>query len=44
MKETTRKTPRSRWENEIRMDLREIAGVAVQWIQLAQIGAGGGLL
>jgi hypothetical protein len=28
--------PRRRWENEIRMDLREIGWGSVEWIQLAQ--------
>jgi hypothetical protein len=32
--------PRCRWEDGIRM---EIAG-GVEWIQLVQVGAGGGLL
>jgi hypothetical protein len=28
--------PRRRWENEIRMDLREIGWGSVDWFQLAQ--------
>jgi hypothetical protein len=28
--------PRRRWEDEIRMDLREISWGSVEWIQLAQ--------
>jgi hypothetical protein len=28
--------PRRRWEDEIRMDLREIGWGSVDWIQLAQ--------
>jgi hypothetical protein len=29
-------TPRRRWEDKIRMDLREIGWVSKDWIQLAQ--------
>jgi hypothetical protein len=29
--------PRCRWENGIRMDLREIGWGSVEWIQLAQV-------
>jgi hypothetical protein len=36
--------PRRRWEDEIRMDLREIRWVSVDWIQVAQDRAGSGLL
>jgi hypothetical protein len=36
--------PRRRWENGIRMDLRETGCGSVDWIQLAQDGTGGGLL
>jgi hypothetical protein len=36
--------PRRRWEDGIRMDLREIGWGRVDWIQLAQVGTGGGLL
>jgi hypothetical protein len=28
--------PRHRWEDEIRMDLREIGWSCIEWIQLAQ--------
>jgi hypothetical protein len=35
--------PRHRWEDGIRMDLREICR-GVDWIQLAQDQVGGGLL
>jgi hypothetical protein len=35
--------PRRRWEDGIRMDLREI-GWGVEWMQLAQGRARGGLL
>jgi hypothetical protein len=35
--------PRRRWEDEIRMDLREIGLGDVDWIRLAQ-WTGGGLL
>jgi hypothetical protein len=30
------KRPRRRWEERIRMDLREIGWGSVEWIQLAQ--------
>jgi hypothetical protein len=36
--------PRRRWEDGIRMDLREIGCGNVDWIQLAQDRDGGGLL
>jgi hypothetical protein len=36
--------PRSRWEDGIRMDLRETGWGSVDWIQLAQDMKGGGLL
>jgi hypothetical protein len=36
--------PRRRWEDGIRMDLREIRWGSVDWIQLAQDRVGGGLL
>jgi hypothetical protein len=37
--------PRCRWEDGIRMDLREIGwGGGVQWINWLRIGAGGGPL
>jgi hypothetical protein len=35
--------PRHRWEDEIRMDLRETGWGSVEWIQLSQ-GSGCGLL
>jgi hypothetical protein len=36
--------PRRRWENGIRMDLREIGLEGVDWIRLPQDRTGGGLL
>jgi hypothetical protein len=36
--------PRHRWEDGIRMDLREFGWGSVHWIQLALYRAGGGLL
>jgi hypothetical protein len=36
--------PRRRWENVIRMDIREMGWGSVEWIQLLRIGTGGGLL
>jgi hypothetical protein len=36
--------PRRRWEDNIKMDLREIGFGDVDWIHLAQNRAGGGLL
>jgi hypothetical protein len=36
--------PRRRWEDGIKMDLREIGRGSVDWIQLAQDRTGGGLL
>jgi len=35
---------RRRWEDNIRMGLREIGWQSVDWIHLAQIGTNGGLL
>jgi hypothetical protein len=35
--------PGRRWDDGIRMDLWEISWGSVDWIQLAQIGTGGGL-
>jgi hypothetical protein len=35
--------PRRRWEDGIRMDLREIGLGGVDWIRLAQAVTGGGL-
>jgi hypothetical protein len=34
--------PRRGWENKIKMDLQEVGGGGVDWIELAQDGAGGG--
>jgi hypothetical protein len=36
--------PRHKWEDNIKMDLREIRFGDVDWIHLAWIGTGGGLL
>jgi hypothetical protein len=36
--------PRHRWEDNIKMDLREIGIDGANWIWLAQIGSGGRLL
>jgi hypothetical protein len=36
--------PRHRWEDNIKMDLREIGIYGANWIQLARIGSGGGIL
>jgi hypothetical protein len=36
--------PRRKWEDGIRMDLREIGWGSVEWIKLAQERADGGLL
>jgi hypothetical protein len=36
--------PRCRWEDGIRLDLRETGWGSVEWIQLVQVGAGSGLL
>jgi hypothetical protein len=36
--------PRRRWEDNIRMDLREIGFDRANWIPLIRIGFGGGLL
>jgi hypothetical protein len=36
--------PRHRWEDGIRMDLREIGWGSVDWISWPRIGTGGGLL
>jgi hypothetical protein len=36
--------PRRRWENNIKMDLREVGWVGMNWIKVAQDRAGGGLL
>jgi hypothetical protein len=36
--------PRRRWEDEIRMDLRDIGWGSVEWIRWLRIGTGDGLL
>jgi hypothetical protein len=36
--------PRRRWEDNIKMDLREIGFGDVDWIHWLRIGTGGGLL
>jgi hypothetical protein len=36
--------PRRRWEDDIKMDLREIGIDRANWIQLAQVGSSGGLV
>jgi hypothetical protein len=36
--------PRRRWEDEIRVDHRETGWGGAEWMQLAQIGSGDGLL
>jgi hypothetical protein len=36
--------PRRRWEDNIKVDLREIGIDGANWIELAQIGSSGGLL
>jgi hypothetical protein len=36
--------PRRRWENNIRMDLREIGWGGMDWIYLARIKTSGGFL
>jgi hypothetical protein len=33
-----------RWVDNIKMALREIGWDGINWIELAQVGAGGGLL
>jgi hypothetical protein len=38
-----RERPRRRWEDNIKMDLRDRIDGA-NWIRLAQIGSGGGIL
>jgi hypothetical protein len=35
---------RHRWEDNIKLDLREIRIDEANWIQLAQVGSSGGLL
>jgi hypothetical protein len=36
--------PRYRWMNNIKMDLREIGWIGMDWIDLAEMGTSGGLL
>jgi len=36
--------PRRRWEDNIRMDLREMGWNGVDWMHLARTGTSGGLL
>jgi hypothetical protein len=36
--------PRRRWEDNIKMDLREMGIDRANWIQLARIGPNGGLV
>jgi hypothetical protein len=36
--------PRRRWEDNIKMDLQEVRCGCMGWIELAQVGAGGGHL
>jgi hypothetical protein len=36
--------PRRRWEDNIRMDPREVGWSGMKWIDLAQIGTSGGPL
>jgi hypothetical protein len=36
--------PRRRWEDNIKMDLREVGWEGMDWLDLAQDGTGGGLL
>jgi hypothetical protein len=35
---------RHRWEDTIKMDLQEVGCGGMDWIELAEIGRGGGLL
>jgi hypothetical protein len=48
LEKTERKTalgrPTRRWEDNIRMDLREMRWEDVDWMHLAQVGTSGGLL
>ena len=39
-----RERPRSRWEDNIKMDLQEVGGGCGDWIELAQDRTGGGHL
>ena len=36
--------PRRRWEDNIKMDLQAVGCGGMEWIELAQIGTGGGRL
>jgi hypothetical protein len=36
--------PRRRWEDNIKMDLKEIGVNGTNWIRLARVGSSGGLL
>ena len=36
--------PRRRWEDNSKMDLQEVGRGVMDWIELVQIGTGGGLL
>jgi hypothetical protein len=36
--------PRRRWEDNIKMDFREIRIDGTNWIHLAQVGSSGGLM
>ena len=36
--------PRRRWEDNIKMDLQAVGCEGMEWIELAQIGTGGGHL
>jgi hypothetical protein len=35
---------RPRWEDKIKVDLKEVGCGSMEWIKLAKIGRGGGLL
>jgi hypothetical protein len=37
-------TPRHRWQDNIKMDLREIGLEGVDWVHLAQVRASGSIL
>ena len=36
--------PRRRWEHNIKVDLEEVGGGRGDWMELAQVGTGGGHL
>jgi hypothetical protein len=42
--ETTLRIPRRKWEDNIKMDLREIGWCGMDWINWLRIGTSGGLL